>query len=102
MLPANRRGRRKESATVERSGSFRYRTAAADAVPSRLLSIRPMVNATWPPVLRNLQSAWVLQPSLVTTRSMSPVRVRTESIWTRRKIPMARRFRSDSAMEAES
>ena len=60
------------------------------------------MKATWPPVLRNLQSACVLQPSLVTTRSIKPVGVRTESICTRRKIPIARRFRSDSATEAES
>ena len=49
-------------------------------MPSRLSSTRPMVNATSPPALRNRQSAWVLQPSLVSTRATSPESVRTVSI----------------------
>ena len=61
-----------------------------------------MVNATSPPVLRNRQSALVLQPSLVRTRATSPESVRTVSITTRRNTPSARRLRSDSATRAES
>src|SRR5690348_3505362 len=61
-----------------------------------------MVYSTWPPVLRNRQSALVLQPSLVSTRATRPESVRTVSIFTRRNTPSARRFRSDSATRAES
>src|SRR5689334_4108940 len=61
-----------------------------------------MVYSTWPPVLRNRQSALVLQPSLVSTRATRPESVRTVSICTRRNTPSARRFRSDSATRAES
>ena len=62
----------------------------------------PMVNSTWPPALRKRQSARVLHPSFVSTFITTPVSVCTESIWTLRKTPSARRLRSDSATRAES